>query len=182
MSLRALTWTVVVLAAVVLASCDDKDVADASNDPTTTLLAGAETTEFPKGVTSTTTPIDFDEEVAELEAVLDDAEGDLCALVEVTSRKLNVVPADPEQAHTVVDLIVKMVESMGRVVEPGDAQHYEDAADRLEEDAEEKDYDPEWLTGAETFKSLDDPEFFEASGRLQARYQEQCTTGATTPG
>jgi hypothetical protein len=173
MSLRAWTWTVVVLAAVVLVACDN-DGTDASEKAVTTTAEPGATTQVPLGSTSTTTPKDFETETAKLQNALDAAEGDLCQLMDVTDQPLYVVPEDEEQAHIVVDLIVDMVESMGRVAEPGDAKYYAEAADRLRDEAEAKDYEPSWLTGPETFKALDDKEFFEASGRLQARYQQQC--------
>ena len=182
MSLRMCAWALVVLAAVALVACDDKDVGSAAENGTvTTAAVGADpspTSALPYVSTSTTIPIDFDAAVAEIKDALHDAEGDLCALVDVTARPLNVAPQTEEQAQVVVDMIVGMVESMGRVAEPSDTKIYQEAAARLEDQAEAKDYSPEWLS-SEMYKALDDPDFFKASGRLQARYQAQCPQATT---
>ncbi len=181
MSLRALTWTVVMIAAGALMGCDEKD-SGASKDAAASTTAASDTSAATMGESTTTVPVDFDEEIAKLDAALEQAEGDLCALVKVFGRPLAVVPTTPEQAKVVLDRIVEMIDEMGDVAEPGDGKYYEAAAERLRDEAEEHDYSPEWLTGSEPFSALDDPEFFEASGRLQARYQEQCGEKTTPTG
>jgi hypothetical protein len=183
MSFRSLTGIVVLAAAIVLGGCDGKGTSADTTDGGASPSAEVADPTMAKASTSTTTPVDFDAAVAALDDALDSAEGDLCALIAATNRPMSVVPETEEQARQVVDLIVRMVKSMGEVADPADEQLYEEAAERLEDEAEAKDFSPEWLTGADSFKALDDPEFFEASGRLHQRYQAQCAgSGTTAPG
>ena len=154
--------------ALTAAACSDDGPEEGSGSSTSTTSA-------PEQTTTTLDDEEFGKRMDEVQAIVDAAGSDLCAVVAAPQALPS--PSSPAQLERVLQLYKEAIEVAAAALETDDPQSAEvlrtGAADLLEE-AAAVDYDIRFLTGDSAPESVSSPEYMKASEALNAKYAAEC--------
>ena len=170
---RALSVALIATLALFAGACGG-DSDDASKDTTTTVVDDA---------TETTTTLTDDDYAARIEAVnaaIDAAGTDVCALAS-SMEETPPAPSTPAQVELFVGTAVKLYQAIGATF-PAEATASTEAwntlANELQTAAADAGYPVDFFEGEGAAAVLSGPTYEAATTEYQAIYQEQCATDA----
>jgi len=148
---RTLALLLVCLTVPALVSCSD-DADDGAKKSTTTTEATADSKTPDTDPPTTMAQLPFAEGVAQMNANLDAAAGDVCALVQSLGT-LNVAdPTTPEEGKQAVEIVTKYLDAIADAA-PDEASALHGAADSFAAEAEAANYDVKALSESQVMSS-----------------------------
>lgn len=168
------------LALTVVACGDDDGSEEGASSSTSTTVAGqADQT------TTTISDEDFAATADEVEAAVQDAGDDLCA-VGMAPQQLPT-PSTPAQLERMLEIFQQTLDVAASTLEgddPESAAALRKAASDLIAEAEAADYDMGMISGDSLPKALQSPEYLKASEALNKKFSAECqqvTAGGDSP-
>ena len=162
--------------ALTMAACSDDEPEAGSSSSTTSV-------DLPEQTTTTLSDEQFSQQMEQVEAIVDAAGSDLCAVVAAPQALPS--PGTPAQLERVLELYAEAIDVAAGALDEEDPQSAAvlrtGAADLIEE-AEAVDYDIRFLSGDSAPDSVSSPEYMKASEALNEKYASECGAPGTEGG